>query len=108
GQRQTIGRTVISTVPTVLQRQGIFTEAIGGRVPQIFDPATGASNRTPFASNTIPAGRMDPTAVALLQRYPAPTSAGTIDSAAETRRSRVSRTSATDSYRSRRCRKAAG
>src|SRR5262249_60093414 len=38
GQRQNIGRTVISTVPTVLQRQGIFTEAIGGRVPQIFDP----------------------------------------------------------------------
>ena len=33
GQRQTIGRTVISTVPTLLQRQGIFTEAIGGRVP---------------------------------------------------------------------------
>ena len=33
GQRQHIGRTVISTVPTALQRQGIFTEAIGGRVP---------------------------------------------------------------------------
>ena len=33
GQRQTIGRTVISTVPTVLQRQGVFTEAIAGRVP---------------------------------------------------------------------------
>ena len=33
GQRQTIGRTVISTVPTLLQRQGVFTEAIGGRVP---------------------------------------------------------------------------
>ena len=38
GQRQTIGRTVISTVPTVLQRQGIFTEAIGGRVPAITTP----------------------------------------------------------------------
>ena len=40
GQRQTIGRTVISTVPTLLQRQGVFTEAIGGRVPAIYDPAT--------------------------------------------------------------------
>ena len=40
GQRQTIGRTVISTVPTLLQRQGIFTEAIAGRVPVIYDPAT--------------------------------------------------------------------
>ncbi|HET9832113.1 MAG TPA: carboxypeptidase-like regulatory domain-containing protein, partial [Vicinamibacterales bacterium] len=77
GQRQTIGRTVISTVPTVLQRQGIFTEAIAGRVPQIFDPATGASNRSAFANNTIPAARMDPIAVALLQRYPLPTAAGT-------------------------------
>ncbi len=62
GQRQTIGRTVISTVPTLLQRQGIFTEAIGGRVPAIYDPATtvpapaGGSTRSQFAGNTIPAG----------------------------------------------------
>ena len=48
GQRQTIGRTVISTVPTVLQRQGVFTEAIAGRVPVIYDPATGGVTRTPF------------------------------------------------------------
>src|SRR5262249_44111975 len=77
GQRQTIGRTVISTVPTLLQRQGIFTEPIAGRVPQIFDPSSGTSNRTAFANNTIPASRMDPVAVALLQRYPLPTTAGT-------------------------------
>src|SRR6185436_15143839 len=77
GQRQTIGRTVISTVPTLLQRQGVFTEAIGGRVFPIFDPATGNSNRAPFAGNTIPASRMDPVAVALLQRFPVPTSGGT-------------------------------
>src|SRR5581483_2005297 len=38
GQRQRIGRTVTSTVPTVLQRQGMFTEAISGRVPLIYDP----------------------------------------------------------------------
>ena len=61
GQRQTIGRTVISTVPTLLQRQGIFTEAIGGRVPAIYDPATttpsgGGATRTPFPGNTIPVG----------------------------------------------------
>jgi len=40
GQRQTIGRTVISTVPTLLQRRGVFTELIGGRVPIIYDPST--------------------------------------------------------------------
>ncbi len=83
GQRQTIGRTVISTVPTRLQREGVFTEPIGGRVPAIYDPATtapgvaGSSPRSPFPGNTIPADRMDPVARALLERYPLPTNAGT-------------------------------
>ena len=77
GQRQSIARTVMSTVPTLLQRQGIFTEAIGGRVPAIYDPATTVGRRrTPFPGNTIPLERMDPVALALLQRYPMPTSAG--------------------------------
>ena len=81
GQRQSIGRTVISTVPTVLQRQGIFTEAIGGRVPTVYDPATttpvatGGSTRSQFPGNAIPLQRMDPVAIELLQRYPLPTSA---------------------------------
>ncbi len=83
GQRQSIGRTVISTVPTALQRQGVFTEAVGGQVPAIYDPATtvagpgGVATRTPFPGNTIPLDRLDPVARALLQRYPAPTAAGT-------------------------------
>jgi carboxypeptidase family protein len=83
GQRQTIGRTVISTVPTLLQRQGIFTEAIGGRAPAIFDPATttvngsGAATRAPFPGNAIPQERFDPVARDLLQRYPLPTGNGT-------------------------------
>jgi hypothetical protein len=83
GQRQTIGRTVISTVPTLLQRQGIFTEAIGGRLPAIYDPATtapaadGGLIRLPFVNGVIPAARLDPVAASLLQRYPLPTTAGT-------------------------------
>jgi hypothetical protein len=82
-QRQTIGRTVISTIPTLLQRQGVFTEAIGGRVPTIYDPATTAPNpaggatRHQFPGNTIPVERIDPVARTLLDRYPRPTSAGT-------------------------------
>ena len=63
GQRQTIGRTVISTVPTLLQRQGVFTEAIGGRVPVDLRPGDdgrGGGLRTPFRGNTIPIDRMDP------------------------------------------------
>jgi hypothetical protein len=81
--RQTIGRTITSTVPTMLQRQGVFTEAVGGRVPVIYDPATTASNgtggftRSPFPGNTIPSDRVDPAARALVARYPLPTSAGT-------------------------------
>ena len=78
GQRQSIGRTIISVVPTLLQRQGIFSESIGGRVPVIYDPSTTVGSvRTPFPNNTIPLSQMDPVALALLQRYPLPTSAGT-------------------------------
>jgi hypothetical protein len=85
GQRQRIGRTVTSTVPTVLQRQGIFTEAIAGHVPVIYDPETTAgSSRLPFAGNTIPISAMDPAALALLERYPLPTSAGTANNYSRT------------------------
>ncbi len=78
GQRQSIGRTQISVVPTLLQRQGIFTEAIGGRVPAIFDPASApGAGRTAFSGGVIPSARMDPIAIALLQRFPLPTSSGT-------------------------------
>jgi hypothetical protein len=78
GQRQSIGRTVTSTVPTLLQRQGIFTESIAGRVPVIYNPATTVgSTRSVFPGNTIPLGSMDPVALALLQRYPLPTASGT-------------------------------
>lgn len=63
-------------MPTKQQRQGIFTEAIGGRVPIIYDPATtSGSTRTAFPGNTIPLDRIDPVALALLQRYPLATSA---------------------------------
>ena len=74
GSRQLIGRVRTSTVPTILQRQGIFSSLI-------FDPATtridstGAIVRDPFSANTIPVDRMDPAALALLNRYPLPTTA---------------------------------
>jgi hypothetical protein len=80
GQRQTVGRTVISTVPTTLQRQGVFTEAIAGRVPAIYDPIT----RQPFGGNAIPLSRFDPVARTLLDRYPQPTSGGTANNFSRT------------------------
>ena len=85
GQRQHIGRTVTSTVPTALQRQGIFTEAIAGRVPVIYDPSTtNGPTRIPFAGNVIPRSAMDPVALSLLERYPLPTAAGTANNYSRT------------------------
>ena len=67
GTRLRTGITRFSVVPTLAQRQGIFTQAI-------FDPAT--SPRTQFPNNTIPASRFDPIAPQVLQHYPLPNVAG--------------------------------
>ena len=78
GQRQDVERTVLSTVPTMAQRQGVFTQ-------NIYDPATTVANdaggftRTQFPNNTIPTERIDPIARSLLTRFPEPTSAGTVN-----------------------------
>ena len=61
GTRLRTGITRFSVVPTVAQRQGIFTQ-------KIFDPAS--SPRTAFANNTIPASRFDPIATQVLEHYP--------------------------------------
>lgn len=53
------------TVPSLLERQGNFSEA--GNLT-IFDPLT----NLPFPNNTIPQARLNPTAVALLNLYPTP------------------------------------
>jgi hypothetical protein len=88
GTRQLLGRIRTSTVPSLLQRQGIFTEPIGGKpAPIIYDPATtvalpgGGFTRQPFPNNTIPSSgpgtRIDPVAQKLLDEYPLPTASGT-------------------------------
>lgn len=82
GTRQAIGRVRISTVPTALQRSGIFTEPVDGTPPAIFDPLTtrvlpgGSVFRVAFPGQSIPPSRMDPVALALLERYPMPASGG--------------------------------
>ncbi len=61
------------TVPTELTRKGIMTES--DRL--IYDPATGnpdGSGRTPFPNNTVPASRMEPIALKLVEQTPLPTS----------------------------------
>ena len=57
--------TGIISIPTPLERQGIFTEA--GQ-PTIYDPVT----HLPFANNTIPATRMDPAAAKVMALFPDP------------------------------------
>ncbi len=74
GTLQRVGVTRISTVPTVPQRRGIFTGT------RIYDPATtrvvnGRIVRTEFPNEVINRP-FDPTAAALLQRYPLPTAPG--------------------------------
>jgi hypothetical protein len=65
------------TVPTMLMRQGNFSEFTG---VQIFDPLTGTGSnnqRTTFPGNIIPAGRINPVAAAYLKYYPEPNRPGT-------------------------------
>jgi hypothetical protein len=55
-------------VPTLLQRHGIFTEAIAGRVPIIYDPSTGIpdTNLNQLAASQLALGS------SLLERVPNP------------------------------------
>ena len=72
GIKALIGRTVISTIPTLNERQGIFTG-----VSHIYNPATttvvgGVNVRQEFANDVITTP-FDPAAVAMLARFPTPT-----------------------------------
>ena len=81
GQRERIGETFFGTVPTLLMRQGIFTE-----VPQpIYNPFTTRGcascpsrvSRQAFASNTIPSGLISSVSSAFMQsQFPLPTGPG--------------------------------
>jgi hypothetical protein len=67
GTRLRTGITRFSVVPTLAQRQGIFSQTI-------FDPAT--SPRTRFPNNTIPLARFDSIGSQVLEHYPLPNVAG--------------------------------
>ncbi len=94
GTRIRQGNTLITTVPTLYERNsgftdfsdlpflqtGSYTDARGNKYPAgtIFDPSTtlAAGNsfiRSPFPGNRIPASRIDSNAVKLLNLLPAPT-----------------------------------
>lgn len=67
GTRLRTGITRFSVVPTLAQRQGIFSQPI-------FDPAT--SPRTQFPNNTVPESRFDSIGLQVLDHYPLPNIAG--------------------------------
>jgi hypothetical protein len=78
GQRQSIGRTVTSNVPTLAERSGVFRQ-------NIYDPTTTVGNtRQQFPNNMIPRSAMDPVALALLDRYPLPTNSATANNYTQT------------------------
>ena len=78
GLRQGYPNTVISTVPTPLQRQGNFSQTLAatGALITVYDPSSlttlgdGSRQRTPFPNNIIPTSQMDPVAVKTAALYP--------------------------------------
>jgi hypothetical protein len=84
--RQSDPTTHLTTVPTTAQRQGDFSSTYDGldRFLPIYDPFSQRSNpnvsggflRDPFPGNRIPAARMDPVAVKLLEQFAPPNMPG--------------------------------
>ena len=83
--RQLISFDTTSTVPTLPERQGNFSDLRGpsGQLVPIYDPSTGStvSTRLPFAGNVIPAERFDPVARAAMNYFPLPNRTGTLTNA---------------------------
>lgn len=85
GLRETRASQTTTTVPTLLQRQGDFSQtfAQNGQQIRIFNPFTTRPNpsgsgfiRDQFAGNVIPAAMTDPVAQRVLQYFPLPNQPG--------------------------------
>ncbi len=77
GLRQQTPTTLLTTVPTELQRAGNFSQTRNedGSLATIYNPfstrlVNGQYVRDPFANNTIPASMLDPVALKLMAYYP--------------------------------------
>src|ERR1039457_46358 len=82
--RQLTSITIASTVPTLLNRGGDFSDLrnSAGNPIAIYDPATGSgTSRQPFTNNRIPVNRLDPVALAALNYFPVPNRQGTVTNA---------------------------
>ena len=85
GLRERRASQTTTTVPTLAQRQGDFSQtfAQNGQLIRIFDPFTTRSTpsgsgfvRDQFAGNVIPRNRIDPVALQVLNYYPLPNQPG--------------------------------
>jgi len=82
GYRQDLRQFNFFTVPNAALRAGDFSNArnTNGSLQTLYDPLTGnpdGTGRTPFPNNVIPADRLSPIALKVLQLYPQPNSGGT-------------------------------
>ncbi len=79
--RQLTSFDVASTVPTLSNREGNFSDlrSTSSAPILIYDPSTGstAADRQLFSSNMIPRSRFDPVAAAALAYFPLPNRTGT-------------------------------
>ena len=86
GTKSIQGIPSLTQVPTMLEREGIFTESFPGspEVPiydpntTVIDPVTGNASRTQFQGNIIPPDRLNPIAVKMLNYFPAPNVSGVL------------------------------
>ncbi len=79
GLRQQTPTTLLTTIPTALQRQGDFSQTFNqdGSLAVIYNPFTtvfsgGQYSRTPFPGNVIPTTMLNPVSLKLLAYYPNP------------------------------------
>ena len=84
GLRERRASQTTTTVPTLAQRQGDFSQTLAqnGQLIRLFDPFSTRANpaggfiRDQFSGNVIPAARMDPVALQVLKYFPLPNQAG--------------------------------
>ncbi|HVX65995.1 MAG TPA: TonB-dependent receptor [Bryobacteraceae bacterium] len=72
GTRSRQPYTGVGTVPTVLEREGDFSQSVSNGPVLVYDPDTNA----PFPGNKVPASRINPVARGLLSYIPLPNVTG--------------------------------
>src|SRR5438093_10214505 len=72
GYRSRLGETALLTIPSMLQRQGIFTEPGNPVIYNPFDIDPATNQPRPFTNNTIPSTMIDKAAANVMALLPKP------------------------------------